>query len=164
MTINVLITTTLIFGLCLSNYLALAKKCPAKPISFPISKGKCLVKCMYLGILNALFSDGYCCKWSKWQDVDNPSGKCDCEDAQCDCDVQGWQIQLTSGGPIYSHTNPTDLPQVFDITPHKIYCWNRDQPGCKVNSQGYPVPWAQKACCQDYRVRFCCQTQQKQYR
>ena len=30
---------------------------------------------------------GDCCEWTDWQDRDNPSGRCDCEEAPDDCKV-----------------------------------------------------------------------------
>ena len=95
------------------------------------------------------------CKWTDWQDRDNPSGRCDCEEAPKRCKVVKYQIQLTSGGTIWTDINDPSIPNVF--TNNLVQCFNRDQPGCPVNSNGFPtVCPLPKECCRDYRVKFCC--------
>ena len=88
------------------------------------------------------------CKWTPWQDNDNPSGKGDYEKPPKNCKFEKYRIQLTSGGPIYNDVSL--MPQVMNDYSY-VYCLNANQPGCKVNSAGYPVPFFQKKCCKDYK-------------
>ena len=66
-----------------------------------------------------------------------------------------YQIQLTSGGTVWDDINASGIPNIF--THGLVNCFNSNQPGCPVNSQGYATDLTDKRCCRDYRVKFCCE-------
>merc|ERR1711976_559292 len=76
------------------------------------------------------------CEWTDWLDQDNPSGNGDYEKAPDGCEIQKYEVQLVSGGEVYS--NVADLDQCLMDSPY-VHCVNRE--GCQ---------------CNDYRVKYCC--------
>jgi len=102
------------------------------------------------------------CKWTNWIDRDNESGKGDYEfdpALKKRCNVEKYEVSLVSGGPVYTSvasipTNQVSYNPASSEGP-QVYCVNKEQKGCKVNSNGWkagPSP----PCCMDYKARFCC--------
>jgi len=76
------------------------------------------------------------CEWTDWLDRDNPSGNGDYEFAPDGCEIQKYEVQLVSGGEVYSDVAALD--QCLLDSPY-VHCVNKD--GCQ---------------CDDYRVKYCC--------
>ena len=74
------------------------------------------------------------CKWTGWQDVDNPSGEGDFETPPDGCNIEHYEFQLVDGGTIYNNVSDVFWYLLHD-DPY-VYCRNVDQPlkDCHIKS------------------------------
>ena len=87
------------------------------------------------------------CKWTGWQDVDNPSGEGDFETPPDGCNIEHYEFQLVDGGTIYNNVSDVFWYLLHD-DPY-VYCRNVDQP-LGSPPTGHPYE------CADWKVKYCC--------
>merc|ERR1712126_65974 len=97
------------------------------------------------------------CRWLPWVDRDDPSFTADAEFYPNKChNLQKYQVSLAKGRnrPVWNTLSAVPHNKLtWDAENQGIFCLNKHQPGCRVNSRGHAVGGS---CCRDYRIRYYC--------